>query len=239
MTQDTATRTAGVKRFEDLTDEEILALTEDEIRLHIDYECAVAGAPLLPPEPGPAPEKPKAEPDVEVFTVGDINFKTIEEANEVARLANGLDRYALAYVSGPGYEKKVTPDRDDVTIETSRHYSPERYEEVRDDLDAYQEAKREHFWRQTAYRDAERERQQVRDWIRERVSDVRQTEAERQDMRARFERYLDIADGDRATARRFLSEAHPEARELLPHLWEVAEVVEQMPAEDDAEDVEF
>jgi hypothetical protein len=40
-----------IKRFEDVTDADVLELTEREIERWIDVECACEGAPLLPPMP--------------------------------------------------------------------------------------------------------------------------------------------------------------------------------------------
>ena len=53
-----------MKRYNEMTDAELLELTNEQIATLIDYECALDGVPMLPPDPGPAPPDDVPPPDI-------------------------------------------------------------------------------------------------------------------------------------------------------------------------------
>lgn len=205
-----------MKRFEELTDAEVRALSDDQVEYHIDLACAEAGVPLLPPPPGPAPEKPDAEPDVDVFSVGEMHFRTASDAEAARAAIATFPRYDLVYnYTSPRYEKRVMPADDVLQVQCARHYSPERWEQVRGALEAYDRAKKEQEQEMKEYREATRKRDAIAEDIRGRIAAAWAAERRRELLRGHFERYLQLAGGDAVVAARFLLNAYPDARDVL------------------------
>ena len=203
-------------RFHDLTDAEVLALTDEQIEYHIEYECADSGAGLLPPDPGPAPEKPKDMKDFTVYVVGDMTFDTQEAALDVATAANRHSRFEKQYVSGPSYEQYVTRADSDVEVRAVRVYSAGGWDAAKALVNKYDADKK--VW-DGAVREFNRiaeARSQATGWIRERVDEVHAEERERVRVGEQFARYVELADGDETIARRFLLKARPDADKYLP-----------------------
>ena len=208
------------RRFDDLNDAEVLALDHDGVGRWIDIECACEGVPLLPPEPT-EPAAPLMTPDVTVFNVGNLYFANADEATRIAELAMSFPRHELNYVSGPRYEKRVGP-ASDVLVSPQRAYSVKHWEEVKDEAERYTTAKATYDHLKTDFDKAVKLRERIAESVREHVERVQDAERERQQMRLNLARYLDLADGDREIAVKFLKAAYPDAATVLPELAEPA-----------------
>lgn len=206
-----------MKRFEELTDEEVLALTQDEVTRWIDVECAHEGAPLLPPRPM-APTPIMFEPDVTVFLVGNIYFGSADDAAKAAALMAPMARFNVNYVSGPRFDKIAMPSCDDLTVSTVRAFSAERWDVIKSDMARYEELKKQFEADSLEYQKASERRDVIASDIHGRVERVRGQERRRARMREEFARYVDLAGGDQTIARRFLVAAHPDALDILPEL---------------------
>ena len=73
-------------RFTEMTDAELLALTETELEELIDLECAYEGIPLLPPKPEEPIKPANLRPDTSVFHFDDIYITDPEEARRAEEL---------------------------------------------------------------------------------------------------------------------------------------------------------
>lgn len=205
-----------MKTFDELTDAEVLALTDAEIERYIDLECARAGVPLLPPEPGPEPEKPQADKDVTLYEVGGHSFREQEQALRVAAAINSEHPVETKYASGPGYQRIVGGPADEATVTTSSYFSRERWDAVGAELIAYEEAKQQWERERDEYRKAVSRRNSTVEWVVDRISTVREGERQRERYANLYLRYLGLADGDEVVARKFLLDAEPEAAKYLP-----------------------
>jgi hypothetical protein len=207
-----------MRAFEDLSHEEILGLGEGEIERYCNLACAQEGAPLLPPEPGEKPEKPTHEPDVEVYEAGGEYLRSQEAALAVADAINKGGPLSWDYAPGGDYnQRRIKGAKDDArTVKGARFYSVAKWEEIKGEMLAYSEAKKRWEEEKKEYDEAVEARSRVTEWIWEKIAEVREAERQRERFAALLTRYLDLADGDEAVARKFLLDAHPEAEEFLP-----------------------
>lgn len=205
-----------MKTFDELATEEILALTDSEIERYINLECARSGVPLLPPEPGPGPEKPTTEKDVTLYAVGSFEFREQEAALRIADAINAERPVATKYASGPSYQRIIDGPADAASVTANTYYSCERWAEVGSELLAYEEAHRRWEAERDEYTKAVKARDGAAEWIWNRIGEVREEERQRRRTVALLERYVELADGDEAVARKFLLDVEPEAAKYLP-----------------------
>lgn len=206
-----------MKTFDELTHEEILALDDKGIQRYCDLECAKEGAPLLPPEPGEKPEKPAHEPDVEVYGAGGEYFRSQEAAIAVAEAINQGKPITWGYAPGGDYrQRKINGTKDEAeAVSGERFFSPAKWDEVKGEMLAYNEAKTRWEEEKKEYDDAVKARSRVTEWIWDKISEARETERQREKFSSLLTRYVDLAEGNEATAMKFLLQAHPEAEEFL------------------------
>lgn len=204
-----------MKGFDRLTDAEILALTDDQIAYYMDLACAEEGAPLMPPDPGREPTKPAYQPDVTLHACGGFLFFDAETAARVADVVNGLRRAETKYVSGPRYEKTAHIETDPVRLTTEKVYSPELWDQIKNEVNDYGERKQSWDARVKEHTEASKARDKVTAWIREKIEQVRDDDYQRERYTRELARYIELAEGDREMAVRFLFKAHPEAEKYL------------------------
>jgi|GEM_PF-4691845 hypothetical protein len=200
-----------MKNFFDLTDEEILNLTEDEIQNYIDLECAMNGIKLTP-----EPEKPKKDipaPDVNVYSIG--GFKTLDYNKALALfdLVSNMELVDVEYGRDFGY-KFVTELKsyNKPEVSTDKYYTEEFYNQIADDVKKHEDAVKQYEMLMEDFEANQERRNEVADSILEVVYAVRKKESKRLSLEHQFNRYLELAGNDRETALRFLFDAHPEAK---------------------------
>lgn len=207
-----------MKRFADMTDDEVVALDESAVSTLVDLECAHAGVPLTPPEPAPLviASRPRAA-DVSVFSIGDVHFTSEDDAKKVRDLAASLPRVTLEYAPDGSYKNRIVkPTIDEVEIARSSHFSAARWNEVKAIVHAATEQERAYSEARKACDGVAAKRKAVEQPIRDRIDRVAADRYRRERWAREMVRYLALASGDEAVARNFLLLAHPEAAEYLP-----------------------
>ncbi len=208
------------KTFAELSHDDLLALTDEQVNFYIDLECAEAGVRLMPAEHPRAPDP--AVPDVKrkLFAVSGLLFEQKEDAEQVARLASTFRRYHQTYRPGRDYLQWVEPAPDPVGVGETPQVDRHLYETHRLRLDqhtaemkAYQDAK-------TEYDQIGEKRAEVHQRIRQRREDARATERRRQAIRGEFERYMELAEASPRVARAFLVKAYADAQQVCPELFD-------------------
>lgn len=206
-----------MKTFDDLTESELVALTDAEFDRFVMMEAAEAGFDI-PVDPGPAPSK-KIAPDMELFSVQCPWFAERAHAENIARIINS---YPTSYKQGwmPGYsDHKAEPVDEQVQVVTSRMFSLELAGRTSDALAA---AAAEHqAWqkRKNEYDRAYQRRNDIARELREKLIAARQTTRDRETIRQQHKQFLELADGSRRTAARFLERQFPNAQALCPELF--------------------
>jgi hypothetical protein len=210
-----------MKSFDELTDDEVVELTDELVNYYIDRECAEEGIKLLPPGGPPIkPNKGTTEDDLELYEIAGHYFRDRDEANSIAfALGQAKTRMTLDYISGPSYRKKAVPASDPVSgVSLVRVLSQERHAQLAQLINE-QEAELKTFNdRQREYDKIVQARQTVVTRVHARVREARNALRRREDLAAQFERYLTLANGDRLVAARFLRRAEPDVDQILPNL---------------------
>lgn len=220
-----------MKRIHELTELELLALTDTEVIKYIDYECALEGVPMLPPHPGPAPDKLTATPDVTMYTVAGQNTLDSEHATRILQAcnsgtlldtANARNDYSVTFVT-PQTDRSYSAPK----IETKQVHSPEQWDRIKNDYTNYADRKSEWDTHDRIYRDALKERASISDDVYDRISQARQHSYQRDNLRNEFTRYLELAEGNRQIALNFLEKVKdlsdfPELRQEFCPITDVA-----------------
>lgn len=212
-----------MKPFDDLTHEELIALTDEQVNYYIDRECAEAGVPLLPPTAPVQPTIEQVSKSVTHYMVAGLRFLSEQEArrvNDAIRTAGS--RRTTQYVgsrwsySGPMHD---VPDESEVTVSIEHVHTPDEAarqqlanEQKADLKSAFETAKKD-------YDSAVSGRENVAGRVRAVVSSAWTLERRRQRLLSEYERYLPLANGDEQVAKRFLQRAHGDARQVLPTLF--------------------
>lgn len=208
-----------MKNFNDLTDLEISELTSEEIERYVDYECAMEGIQLLPPHPGNPPEKVEAEKDTEIYTVGEFVFLSKESALKFFDFVTENGFYRIE-----GYQENrrvILANPEDYyypKMSSEMIASEQSYAKSKQQLDIYKTEKKRYDAIKERYDNAKKERQGILDGILDKIQEAVTRIKEQKQLRTIFNRYIDLADGNRETALKFLLNANSDASELYPDL---------------------
>lgn len=206
------------KNFDDLTEEELLALAPEDVQRYIDREAAEAGIPLVE-DPGPEPDKAEIAGDLKIYTVAGVSFTDRGEAFRAMDAINALkSRVDLGYISGPSYKQMaVRPGALEVR---EAMVFQEQTADARAAVIADHE-RRKGAWdkKRRTYENARVRRSNIQSEITQRVVEAQEKQWQRDDVRRQFAKYLDLAEGNRRTAGRLLLALYSNARELCPDLF--------------------
>ena len=131
-----------MKLFNDYINEELLLLTDDEIQTLIEVECMNQNIPVLPPEPV-APEIIKPAYDLNVYTVKNLIFTNVNDAQKVINLINSMKSLVISNFQkvGSAYFYTYDPVEDPVSIDSTQALSNSQFYKVKNALLATQIAK--------------------------------------------------------------------------------------------------
>lgn len=194
--------------IEDLNDEQLLALTDEDIEVFIRLECARNGAPLLPKQAPEAPAKPEVKPDIEVWEVRGISgsyFSNKEDADRVATLVNSLPRlepnYLTGHYAGP---RGLQPTEDTVKLVSERFWSAPHYAAHRAVLEVFTRQDAEYKTAKTEYDNAHKLYKSHSESVWSRVKGARERRAYDENIRSTFAEYTALANGDEQVAFQFM-----------------------------------
>lgn len=198
-----------MKTVFDLSRDEIVALTDEEISLYIDKELVGKGIPIEAKNWNIKNEKEVVYPrtGVPVFMLKDIGigFRTIEGATEVANLLIKYNAFKMEskFLIG-SYEQfwiingSVCP-----AITGEAGYSKEEFDKVN------KENKDPELESINSFNDTVKKANEIKDRVLKYVDKIKQERAYNIDLCMTFERYIEIADKDAERAMAFLKEAYP------------------------------
>lgn len=200
-----------MKLLQDYTGQELEALTGDELQRLIDIECANRGVPLI----GPPPEEPQIavpEPDLTYYVIAgtQLAFRTREKADNALELLAMGGGCTLDADYSHGYRavfERLEPITATTDVETKRTYSPEAAAAAAHSRTRADELK-------VAYRQQKEEWSKANDRVMAVANDVREVveaawshASEREYKLRAYYRYVEIADGNRAVALKFMRQA--------------------------------
>lgn len=207
--------------FASLSNEQLVRLTPDEIDRYTDIAIAEAG---IVPWVGPTPVPPHALLNVKVnaYRVNGLIVGTREQAERLAGVLATCDLFSLAYAngrwSGPQYLKPN--DREAIEIDEVSEMSEATMAATKFETERFDAAMTEYKKQREAFDHYNRKFSEAAQGVRDRIAEARAEHAEREQVRALYSHYLDIANLNPEIARNFLLKAKPHAKEQCPDLFD-------------------
>lgn len=204
-------------KITDMTRDEIVALSEQDLQRMMDYECAENGIALLP-----LPVKPVTEnfdPDQKYYEIGDMCFVTLSDAERVMEALSGVQVFKDDYDSSVGYEHKfLAPETGRNEIVPRTCFSAELFDRIRVQLARQKELTEQYEKDIKLYQKAQHAREDTCAYILEAYNKANEEARYEQMIRGKFEQYLTLADGNRILAMHFLRKVETVPQELAEEL---------------------
>lgn len=202
-----------MKRYTDLSMEELNALTDEQIQKFIDIEVAFAGIQMVTKPMPVEASRITIVPTVSAYHVKGVLVKELGVAKALQEATVFIANYNY-----PDYDRKYLSEKTEVGIETQQFFLKEELDQVKGQVTAAKEA-------ETAFKEANKlycEYQQQIDAFQQEVlcavSNARQVVYQRQQAQAAYDRYLDLADGNEDIAAKFFRDAFKGQADALHHV---------------------
>lgn len=215
--------------IKDYTGQEVENLTDEQVQKIINLECADAGAPMLPERPE-RPEKLTHKPDMQLYQVGGYygwHVKTPEDAAKILSVLGDVDVWDTEY-AGSNYNNKRAKKKEgcELTgkVEAINVFSPELWDEVKLEIEAYDAKKKSYDKLLEEYNKADKERNNISEWVWGIVSDARDFKRKREELETFKQSYIDLAEGDLELGDKFFLKAYPDAAQWLGNHFEHDEI---------------
>lgn len=198
-----------MKTVFDLSRDEIVALTDEDISLYIDKELANKGIPIEAKNWNIKNGKEVVYPrtGVPVFMLKDvgIGFRTIEGATEVANLLVKYNAFKTEsrYLAGSYEQFWIMKEGVCPAVKGETGYSKEEFDKIDE------KNKNPELTSINTFNDTVKKANEIKDRVLKYVYNIKQERSYNNDLVGIFERYKDIADGDMEVAMNFIKEAYP------------------------------
>lgn len=198
-----------MKTIFDLSRDEIVALTDEDISLYIDKELANKGIPIEAKNWNIKNKKEVVYPrtGVPVFMLKDIGigFRTIEGATEVANLLVKYNAFKTEsrYLAGSYEQFWIMKEGVCPAVKGETGYSKEEFDKIDE------KNKNPELTSINTFNDTVKKANEIKDRVLKCVYNIKQECSYNNDLVGIFERYKDIADGDMEVAMNFIKEAYP------------------------------
>lgn len=198
-----------MKTVFDLSRDEIVALTDEDISLYIDKELANKGIPIEAKNWNIKNKKEVVYPrtGVPVFMLKDIGigFRTIEGATEVANLLVKYNAFKTEsrYLAGSYEQFWIMKEGVYPAVKGETGYSKEEFDKIDE------KNKNPELTSINTFNDTVKKANEIKDRVLKCVYNIKQERSYNNDLVGIFERYKDIADGDMEVAMNFIKEAYP------------------------------
>lgn len=196
-----------MKRYTDYTTKELANLTDEEIKTLIEIECMVNGISTCYEKPDLKPVEKLPQPDIEVFEVCDIKFLDKEEAIALLELIrNSKSIVRTDYDYSVGYsERYVKPDTDCATLSSSKYYSKEAYDSMKETARRKSEAEKHNREITEVYNERMEEYRKLESEVNSAVYEAVAEESKFEYAKKVFERYVSMSDGNIDVAKNFFN----------------------------------
>lgn len=198
-----------MKTVFDLSRDEIVALTDEDISLYIDKELANKGIPIEAKNWNIKNKKEVVYPrtGVPVFMLKDIGigFRTIEGATEVANLLVKYNAFKTEsrYLAGSYEQFWIMKEGVCPAVKGETGYSKEEFDKIDE------KNKNPELTSINTFNDTVKKANEIKDRVLKCVYNIKQERSYNNNLVGIFERYKDIADGDMEVAMNFIKEAYP------------------------------
>jgi hypothetical protein len=205
-----------MKRYDELTNEELAKLSDSQISTLIDYECALEGIPLLPERPV-APESKNFNPDLTVYNVKGMYFPKKEDAIKVLSVLTDVERVSSKYTSG-GYsgDRIIAPldSYEKIELNEEKWFSKELYATVQEEKGNNDRRLKQYTDAQKEYDDTYKLRIDIVKNVMDAIHEAQDEEYKKQKYTREYIKYLKLSEGNKDIALNFLENAHCEVVEI-------------------------
>ena len=216
--------------LENMSDEEILSLSDEQVKKKIKLKQAYEGVPIRE-----KPEKPDYEeipdPNTSIYEVDDVKafFTDKAAAEEIAEAlrTNVEFRCTTDYASKVGSDykfiKKEPPSYDnweEIAINEKRVYSREVYESIQNKLEKNKQLRKEYNRKMNDYRDYREQVEEIEEKVWAKVRSVREDFEEKNNYLKKFNEYVDLADGNEDDAWKFFNKAYDVSEDVVEFIKE-------------------
>lgn len=201
-----------MKPFDELTRQELVALTDEQVARYIALAVAEEGIrPVDPPVPQMTGEI-DAVPTVTAYKAHGLYFMDENDALLVAQMAVFEDNTDYAF----GYNNKYKwiSRAAECVVTGEKFYEKADIDKHREKLAAIASDKKRYETERDAWRKYTESTSKLHEWIYGKLRGARQRQAEIDRAAVSWKQYLDLADGNEDVARRFFEKAYGDDPEL-------------------------
>lgn len=196
----------------ELSDEEVLKLTDEDLSRMIRLKMAAEGIKMLkkPQEPKLHEIPPK---DMTLYSVNDTGYIAFKDKHHAIALLEAMTECCAvtSIVRCYGYSEKLDSEEQynpSLELKTNQVYSPALYAKVRGAIKENESMKDEYEKTLKEYKRAEDEAAWIREEVYGKFRQVRHKYEEMDVMNTRYDEYLVLAEGNEEMAWKFLRKAH-------------------------------
>jgi hypothetical protein len=202
-----------MKRFRDLSKEELVTLTDEQIQNFIDIEIAYEGImPVLEPQYLAVPAI-DIKPTVAVYECHSQLFKNKEDAIKFSE----MEKLESSYEYSIGSDYKYCSQKSDYgnDIKTKYFYKKEELEKVQTTLQDISRIQNRNNEQEKEYKNFIKETSKVRQSIYETINEAQDEIAEIEKAKKIYEKHLSLADGNKEIADKFFCDAYKNFPEII------------------------
>lgn len=203
-----------MKHLDDHTNEELVALTDEQIEHYCDLACAEAGVPFLPPEPV-EPVKPEVKCDLTLMSLRWHGFYMTP--GHAAKVLEAIASETIYKQGGEGdyhYSKPISEsDYEFPELRPESFVDRSTYDSQQKEIEQYGVEKKQYDRDKREFDRIFKEREGTVSWIYERISDASRFVRFCESARISFKRYLQLANNDATVAMNFMLKASTDLTE--------------------------
>jgi hypothetical protein len=202
-----------MKRYTDLTREEMANVTHDELQKFIDIEIAYAGIiPADCPEPLPPSDIVLTKNDTAYEVCGSIYVKTIKDFEALSKIK--LYKSAYDYY-GAGYDYQYLEEVDIECKSPANFYSKDEVQTAAIKLKERRELKEAYEVKKKEFDKFEKDTYETRKAVMDVYNEAVNFKNSVNQALEQFKKYMDLSSQDEVIAKRFFREAYKNRPEII------------------------
>lgn len=202
-----------MKRLNEMTNGELLELTDEEKTNLIDLECAHGGVALLPPLPEKV-EVSKPEKDMIIYEIPSFYLQNKDDADMIVDLVESR-QMKMADYDWSGSERIFKEKSMEIKISCKKCYSKNTLDKYKSDNKEALEAKKAYDTLKDLYNDIRSDRKDIVEDIYGKINEAWKEKSRKDSLQISFDRYLSLAENNATTALKFLRDANPNEKTLI------------------------
>lgn len=204
-----------MKKITEMSREEILALTDEDIKRLCDYECALHGIPLV--EKPAKPETKTFEKDTEIYEIsrGYHTMFEVRTAEQAAKILKYFMDEGIEFVTTEGNPSVIKfLNNKEIKVEANPAMSQGKYDEIKEEKVIYDTAKEKYDQELADYKKIMEQRENACQYIHGTINSTWDDKYTEDRLTIKFKQYLELAEGDKTIAVKFLKDAESVPKDI-------------------------